>query len=292
MNRQKDTHALYSLSLSMLVFGTIGLFRRHIALPCGVIAAARGLTGVSFLLLLMHCTGKAGTFRSIHPLQLLLLTLTGGLIGFNWILLFEAYNYTSIATATLCYYMQPVIVIMLSPLFFHEPLRLRKLVCVAAALLGMVFVSGVPEQGIPAAGELRGILCGLGAACLYASVVLLNKHILGIDPYAKTTVQLLAAAVVLLPYLCLTGAFGGIRPDLLSIGMLLFVGIFHTGFCYMLYFGAIERLPAQTSALLSYIDPVTAILLSALFLHERMTPLGILGTVLVLGSTVAGELLP
>ena len=209
----------------------------------------------------------------------------------NWILLFEAYNYTTIATATLCYYMQPIIVILLSPLIFRERLTLKKAVCTAVALAGMFFVSGAAGEGVPQGDALRGILYGLGAAVLYASVVILNKCIRGVDPYLKTILQLGSAAVCLLPYLIVTRQFVHVEISGFSALMLFLVGLVHTGIAYTLYFGSTDGLRAQTIALFSYIDPVSALLLSMVFLHEPMTAAGVCGAVLVLGAALASEML-
>ena len=282
-----DKRSLLMLASSMVIFGTIGVFRRYIPLSSGILACARGFIGALCLLGFLAVRRQPFRREGLERTWLLLV-LSGALIGFNWIFLFEAYNYTTVATATLCYYMAPVIVVLCSPLLFHESLPPRRLLCVALALLGMVFVSGV--NGLPSAGEARGIACGLAAAVLYASVVMMNKKIAGVGTCERTILQLLSAAVVLLPYLAATEDFSAVRFTPLAAGMLLIVGVVHTGAAYALYFGSVEGLRAQTLALLSYIDPVTAILLSALILHERMTPLGVLGAALVLGSTVAGEL--
>ena len=163
------------LIASMVIFGTIGIFRRHIALPSSVIAMLRGAVGMAFLYGLMRLRGQRMDMRSVKK-NLPVLTLSGALMGFNWILLFEAYNYTTVATATLCYYMEPIFVILASPLLFGERLTPRRLICVAAALFGMVLVSGVMSVGINAGAEMAGIAMGLGAAALYASVVLINKR--------------------------------------------------------------------------------------------------------------------
>lgn len=284
-----DKRSLLMLASAMVIFGTIGIFRRYIPLSSGILACARGFIGA--LILLGFLAVRRQPFRregmeKTWPL----LVLSGALIGFNWIFLFEAYNYTTVATATLCYYMAPVIVVLCSPLLFRESLPPRKLACVAAALLGMVFVSGVADSGLPSAGEARGIACGLAAAVLYASVVMLNKKITGAGTYEKTILQLLSAAVVLVPYLAVTEDFSGLTFPPLALVMILILGVVHTGIAYALYFGSMDGLRAQTVALFSYIDPVTAIILSALILHERMTPLGVLGAVLVLGSTIVSEL--
>ena len=289
--------ALLMLASSMLIFGTIGLFRRYIPLSSGLLAFSRGILGALFLGLFLMIRRlpeqrlkkrKDSWNRASAPVFFLLI-LSGALIGVNWILLFEAYNYTTVATATLCYYMQPTIVILLSPLFFHERLTAKKLVCAFLAVLGMFLVSGAAGEGIPQGDAFRGILCGLGAAILYASVVIMNKCIRNIDSYLKTILQLASASVCLLPYLAVTGQLSYVKLDSFSLLMLLVVGIVHTGIAYTLYFGSTDGLRAQTIALFSYIDPVSALFISVLFLHEPMGAAGLAGAVLILGAAFAAE---
>ena len=280
-------NATGKLTLSMIIFGTIGIFRRLIPLSSGLVAMSRGLIGVLFLLLVMRLRGD-GMDRAAVRRKLPLLCLSGAAIGVNWILLFEAYNYTSVATATLCYYLAPMFVILASPLVLREKLTLRKLACVSAALLGMVFVSGVLEAS--GGAGLKGVLLGLGAAVLYASVVLMNKQLGDVPAYDRTIVQLSSSAAVLLPYVLLTENLGALTFTPGTIGLLLVVGIVHTGIAYALYFGSLMQLKAQTAAILSYIDPVVAVLLSALVLREHMSLLSGLGAVLVLGAAVISEL--
>ncbi|MBQ9973747.1 MAG: DMT family transporter [Oscillospiraceae bacterium] len=286
----KNRSAMINLIVSMLIFGTIGIFRNYIPLPSSVVALIRGAVGTVFLAGLCLVRQKLPDWRSIRK-NLALLLVSGAFIGFNWILLFEAYRYTTVATATLCYYLAPVFVILVSPLLFKERLGLWKLMCVALALGGMVFVTGAADGGLPGPEELRGIVLGVGAAVLYACVVLMNKKLTGVQAFDRTIVQLGAAAVSLVPYVLLTEWGKPMNWSGPVVGLLLVVGVVHTGIAYALYFGSIKELPAQTSALFSYIDPVSAILLSAVFLpNEVLTPTGILGAVLVLGATLLSEL--
>ena len=293
MNRPNDRRSTAMIVTSMLIFGTIGIFRRHIPLPSAFLAFARGIMGSLFLLVFMKVTGKDAS-EKLPSRKAALLVFTGALIGINWMLLFEAYNYTTVPIATLCYYMEPTIVMLLSPILFGEKLTVRKMICAAAAIIGMVLVSGVTGGGETSSGNLRGVLLGLGAAVLYSTVVIMNKRLSGIDAYRKTTIQLLSAGLVMIPYLILTGGFntgagsGGFRAA--AIALLLIVGIVHTGIAYVLYFGSIDGLKAQSVALLSYIDPVSALLFAALFLGEPLSFWGIVGAVMIIGSAIAGEM--
>ncbi len=289
MNEQKnDKRSLAMLVISMLIFGTIGVFRRGIPVSSGFLACARGLIGASFLCLFVKVSG--GSLRhNIGSRAFLWLVLSGAAIGFNWILLFEAFNHTSVPVATLCYYMQPTIVILLSPLLFKEKLSGRKLICAAAAVIGMVLISGVAGGTPVGANDRLGIFLGLGAAVLYSSVVIMNKKVSGVDAFEKTVIQLFSAGAVMIPYLLLTRDPGLTGIGWTTVVLILIVGLVHTGFAYALYFGGMDGVKAQTAAVLSYIDPVSALFFSALFLHESLSPQGIIGAVLILGAAVISE---
>ena len=287
MNRE-TLKSYLSLIASMLIFGTIGVFRRYIPLSSAMLALVRGVLGCVFLLILILLRG--GKLQKPGRRNFWLLAVSGAVMGLNWVLLFEAYNYTTVAVATMCYYMQPTIVILLSPLVFRERLTGKKLACALAAIVGMVFVSGILGSGSAGTQDVRGVLFGLGAAALYATVIMLNKKVALDDAYEKSVIQLAAAAVILVPYLLLTEDVTQIALDGAAIGMVLLVGIVHTGIAYALYFGSMKNLTAQSIAVMSYIDPVFALFLSAAVLHVPLTLTGILGATLVIGSAVVSEI--
>ena len=277
------------LIFSVSVFGTIGIFVRWIGLPSSVIALVRGAVGAAFLLLLARFR-HAPIDRAALRRRWQLLLLSAAMMSFNWITLFEAYRYTTVATATLCYYMAPIFVTLISPVLLKERLTARKLLCAFLALAGMVFVSGVPQSGLPGPSEAKGILLALCSAALYAGVILINKYLAGVPAYDRTLLQLACAAAVMIPYILLTEDLSAMSVTPLGAVLLLIVAVFHTGWCYALYFGSMTVLSAQTVALFSYIDPIVAILLSALLLREPLGWSGILGAALVLGSTLVSEL--
>ena len=276
------------LVAAMFIFGTIGLFVRSVSLPSSVIALVRGVIGAAFLLGVIAVRRTRISVTAVRK-NLIWLVLSGAFIGFNWILLFEAYRFTAVSTATLCYYMAPILVILVSPFVLREKLTARKLICVLIALVGMVCISGVLQGTMPSSGEEKGIACGLGAAVLYACVILMNKQICDISAFDKTIVQLGISALALVPYCLLT-----VPPDVLQVSpgdilVLFFVGIVHTGLAYYLYFGAMDHVSGQTVAIISYIDPVVAILVSMVILQEGMVPVEAVGAVLILGAAAASE---
>lgn len=280
--------AKIKLLSAMGIFGTIGVLVKYIPLSSANIAFCRGLLGVAFLALVMLLTKQKPDFSAIKK-NAGLLALSGAAIGINWILLFESYRYTSVATATICYYLAPLFLLLASPLL-GEPLTGKKITCISAALIGMVFVSGVTQGPVPTFQDLRGIFLSVGAAVLYASVIFMNKKFSPIGAYDKTIIQLSASTIVIFIYLLFAKDLS--FPVLSSVQwwLLITVGILHTGFAYALYFGSMKDLSAETVALFSYLDPVVAIFLSAFVLKEPLTLSGMIGAVLILGSALYSEL--
>ncbi len=276
-------NAKLSMVLSMLIFGTVGIFVKYINLPSGLIAMVRGFVGMLIIALVMKITGKKINITAIKS-KLALLIISGAVMGFNWILLFESYRFTTVAVATVCYYMAPIFVIIASPFILKEKLGAKKLVCVAIALVGSVFVSGVLKTGL---SGIKGIVLALGAAALYATVVLINKFLTELSAYEKTAIQLGSAAITVAPYALLN--MGNVKLLPISALLLVVVGVLHTGLAYVLYFGAIPKLKAQTVAILSYIDPSSAVLLSALVLKEKITVLELIGAILIIGAAFISE---
>ena len=274
--------------LSMLIFGTIGIFRRWIPFPSSVVALARALIGLVFLLL-VRAVRRDPVDREAVKKNLWRLLIPGAMLGVNWICLFEAYNYTSVAAATMCYYMAPVFIILLSLPIFGERITLRKGVCAAVAVFGMVLVSDVMTSGLHGA---KGLVFGLIAAALYASIVIFNRTLRDISGEDRTIVQFAVSVLVMLPYVLLTEDVTALPLTPSALLLLLIVGVVHTGIAYVLYFGSVADVSAQTAALLSYIDPVVAVLLSLLLLKEPMSVPGIIGAVLVIGAMVWSEITP
>lgn len=284
----KENKSRNLLILAMVIFGTVGIFRRSIPLSSSVVALVRGIIGTLFLLGYLKLSHQQIDWVRVKN-HFPVLLISGAAIGFNWILLFEAYLYTSVATATLCYYLAPILVILGAALFLKESLSVKKILCTAAALIGMVLVSGVLEAGGIQLSEMKGILFGLGAALLYASVILMNKRMTDIPALEKTVFQLGFAALALLPYVAMTESFDQVQLSALSIMLLIIMGIVHTGIAYLLYFGSMGGLKANTIALLSYIDPVLAIILSTAIFREAMSPGAAVGAVLILSAAYWSE---
>ena len=212
-------------------------------------------------------------------------------MGINWILLFEAYRYTTVSVATLSYYFAPVIVTAVCPFLFREKLTAKQILCFVMSTVGLVLITGIGDLGRNST-HLLGIAFGLGAAVFYAAVILLNKFIRKVDGLHRTFLQFLAAIVTLIPYVALTSGINLAVLDSTGWICLLIVGFFHTGITYCLYFSSLKVLPGQKAAILSYIDPLVAVLVSVMILRETMTLWQTVGGCLILGFTLWNELAP
>ncbi len=275
------------LVASMVIFGTLGLFVRNIPVSSGELALYRAILATLLIALFLIITKQKIPFANIKG-QLLLLLASGMAMGINWILLFEAYKYTTVSVATLSYYFAPVIVTAVCPIIFREKLTLKQIICFIISTLGLVLITGIGDVGGDT--DFIGILFGLGAAVFYAAVILLNKFIKNVEGIHRTFLQFLSAIIILIPYVAFTGGvtLGGLNA--IGWANLLVVGLIHTGVTYCMYFSSLKELPGQETAILSYIDPLVAVLISVTVLGETMTLWQVVGGILILGFTLFNEI--
>ena len=284
MNKKNQAKIL--MILVMFTFGTMAPFVRNINVSSSELALYRAILAITLVGLYIFITKQKFDLQSIKK-EMILLLLSGAFMGINWILLFEAYKYTTVSVATLSYYFAPVLVMILSPIIFKEKMTVKQLLCFIFSTIGIVLITGTASGG---ANDFLGILFGLGAAVLYATVTLLNKFIKGVSGIQRTFTQFISAIIILFPYVCLTEGLN--FSTLTSVGWfsLLVIGVVHTGITYCVYFSIIEYLTGQQIALLSYIDPLVAVLVSVVWLHESITLMQIIGGLLILGFTLYNEL--
>ena len=277
------------LIASMAIFGTLGPFVRNISVSSGELALYRAIMATGLVGVFLLITKQKIPFDKIKK-EVPLLLASGVAMGINWILLFEAYKHTTISVATLSYYFAPVIVTVVCPILFKEKLTGKQIVCFIMSTLGIVMITGIGDMG--GGNNIIGILFGLGAAVFYATVILLNKFIKNVEGLHRTFMQFIAAVVTLIPYVMLTSGvtLGGMD----SVGWinLLIVGLVHTGITYCMYFSSLKELPGQKVAILSYIDPLVAVVISVTILGETMTLWQVIGGLLILGFTLWNEISP
>ena len=277
------------LIASMTIFGTLGIFVRNIPVSSGELALYRAILAALLIAVFLLVTKQRIPFANIKK-EVPLLLASGVAMGINWILLFEAYKYTTVSAATLSYYFAPVIVTVVCPILFKEKLTGKQIVCFVMSTLGLVLITGIGDVG--SGSDFVGILFGLGAAVFYATVILLNKFIKNVEGIHRTFLQFLSAIVILIPYVIITS--GVTLGNLNGIGWvnLLIVGLIHTGVTYCMYFSSLKELPGQKAAILSYIDPLVAVMISVTILGESMTLWQVIGGILILGFTLWNEISP
>ena len=286
---RKTVSPRWMLIASMSIFGTLGIFVRNIPVSSGELALYRAVLAVLLISVFLLITKQKIPFANMKK-ELPLLLASGVAIGINWILLFEAYKYTTVSVATLSYYFAPVIVTLVCPILFKEKLTKKQFACFFMSTVGLVLITGLGEIG--GGKDFIGILFGLGAAAFYATVILLNKFIRNVEGIHRTLLQFIAAVVTLVPYVLLTGGvtLGGLNG--FGWANLLIVGLIHTGVTYCMYFSSLKELPGQKAAILSYIDPLVAVLISVTILGESMTLWQVIGGMLILGFTLWNEISP
>ncbi|MBR0353057.1 MAG: EamA family transporter [Oscillospiraceae bacterium] len=283
----KDPRAM--MAISMAVFGTIGFFVRNISVSSGELALYRAVLAALLIGAYLLITKQRIPFRQIGK-EAVILLLSGAVMGVNWILFFQAFKYTTVSLATLSYYFAPVIVTVASTVLFREKLTGRQILCFVMSTIGLVLITGT--VGLSGGSDIIGVLFGIGAAFLYATVILLNKFIKNVDGIHRTLLQFFAAIVVLAPYVALTGGSTLGTMDGKGWICLLVIGLVHTGVFYCVYFSAMKDLPGQKTAILSYIDPLVAVIVSVAILGEPITLLQAIGGLLILGFTLLNELSP
>lgn len=275
------------LVASMTIFGTLGLFVRNISVSSGELALYRAVLA-ALLLTGFFVLSKQHIPLSKVKKEIPLLLASGVAMGINWILLFQAYKYTTVSAATLSYYFAPVIVTVVCPFLFREKLTVKQIICFIMSTVGLVLIIGIGD--VHGDSNIIGILFGLGAAVFYATVILLNKFIKKVEGIHRTFLQFIAAIITLTPYvLCTSGITLGSLNNIGWINLLI-VGLVHTGITYCMYFSSLKELPGQKVAILSYIDPLVAVLISVTVLGETMTISQVIGGMLILGFTLWNEL--
>ena len=273
--------------LLMCAYGCLGPVVRGISLPSNVIVWARALISAIALLLFLVIFQRQG-WKDCRVFFLPMVA-SGVFLAIDWIGLFASYRYTTIATATLCYYIVPVLVLIGAAVFLREKLTLRRAICIVIAFIGMAFVSGVVENGLPQFSEIKGVLLALLGALGYAVVILINKKYPEGDQLKRTLIQLSTAAVIMTVYILRTTDLGAYTLNAKGILLLLLLGVVMTAAAYIAYFSLIIRIPSGSVAFFSYADPVVAVIISVFFLNEPFSVFTLIGAVMIIGAAIAAE---
>lgn len=274
--------------LSVIIYGTIGYILHFINLPSEIVVLGRGVIGSIFIYLYLRFTRQKMEVEAIKK-NLKYLIPSGIALGLNWVFLFASYRVSTVALGSLCNYMAPIILIVISPIVFKEEIAFKKVICVIVAFIGIVLVSGILESDVVV--NVEGIVLGLLAAICFVLIIIFNKRLRGVPVYDKVIVQLATSAITVLPYAIFNNINTHLVFDTRSVLLIILLGVVHTGLAYCLYFGSINNIPVQSVAILGYIEPVCGILTSVLLLHEPISFLGIIGGVLIIVSACLCEIM-
>lgn len=272
--------------VSMIIFGSVGIFAKLIALPAGEIAVVMSGIGSIFLAILLLVVRPFWLWISLRK-NAFVLFFSGICLSGNWIFLFSAYQKTTIANAALSYYTAPIFVLLLSPLVNKEPLTRKKMLTVVFSFLGLVLIvfAGHHEH----VGHWLGILDGFVAAIFYAALTLSHRFVVELDYLLDTFLQMMVATLILGLYLYLSGSWQGFVFWGKTGFLLILLGLMQTGLGFYLFFAGLRGLSSQTSAVLSYIDPLTSLGVSVFVFGQPIDLLQMAGAVLLLGSTFLSE---
>ena len=270
---------------ALLLFGSNGIVAGKIALDSYEIVFTRTLIGSLFLILIFLFSKQKTQFWK-NRRHSLYLVISGVAMGTSWLFLYEAYAQVGVSIASLAYYCGPVIVMILSPLIFREKMTRAKALGFLTVLTGLLFVSG---QALAQGRTAWGLIFGVISAVMYAFMVIFNKKAASITGLENAMWQLLVSFITVAIFAGLKqGLAVAITPG--DLAPILLLGIVNTGIGCYFYFSSIGQLPAQTVAILGYLEPLSALLFSAALLGERLSPLQVVGAALILGGAAFGEL--
>ena len=249
------------IAVAMLIWGSVGIFGRFSGLSGLGVAFFRVSLGALALLLLLAVRGKLGkTLRAFRPNILPLLAL-GTALALNWVFLFTAFNHTTIANAILVYYTAPVLATLISWRFLGERLNKRNVVSLGTAFMGLLLIASSQRASL-SDGDFVGVVFAFLGAIFYALIPNIGRFLRDVDGESLTFLQLSIATLVLLPFMAVEKAG---NPVWWAIGVLVLV---HTVLALYLYMDGLKVVEVKDASLLSYLDPLSAILYAFLVFGE------------------------
>ncbi|MCJ7856493.1 DMT family transporter [Lachnospiraceae bacterium NSJ-143] len=273
--------------LTMIVWSTTGVFSRKVTLPSYQITFFRYLIALSFMFLVFKIQRRKLNFSKIRP-DIKILIISGAALALNSMMLIESYKYTTISKATVCYYVAPVIVTVLSKIFFKEHIGLKKIICLIITFAGII-LTAYSKSAATESNPMLGIGCALLAAVFYAIVTVGSKSVKSISGIDLTVVQFLIGFLTASIYAAFSGGISMSALDFENVFNLFIIGIVYTGLAFLVYFSAIKNIPGHEAALLSYTEPASAVFISYFFLNEGISVPQVIGAVMVIGAMAASE---
>lgn len=279
-------NAYIKFILATVIFGTNGIIASHIPLSSYEIVLTRTVLGGLFLLFLATWRHEWGSLRHVARSSLAWLILSGIFLAGNWLFLYEAYQQIGVSLATLMCYCGPILIMILSYFVFHEPFTLPKVAAMVIVTIGILCINGADFQ---AHGLSWGLACGFLSALCFALLIIAMKKVSGVGGILSPACQLLVASLVVAA-VTLSMPAAPVSLDMTNIACMICLGIVNTGLGYYLYFSGVQRLSAQSVSICGYLEPFTALALSAIILGESLTFLQWIGAACILGGVALSEL--
>ncbi|WP_416191165.1 DMT family transporter [Neisseria sp. CCUG12390] len=205
---------------------------------------------------------------------------------------FIGLKYTSAASAVTIIGLEPILMVFVGHFFFNDKAKWYHWVCGMAAFLGVaVMIAGGAEEGgeISLFGCLLVFLAGLVFALIMRPT---QKLIADIGAPAYTSVSLLAAAVLCLPFTLLLADSFAVDWSVSGTLAVLYLGVGCSWFAYWLWNKGMNRVPANVSGILISMEPVLGLLMAVVLLGETVSAVSAWGMVMILASAFAVMLLP
>lgn len=272
--------------IAMFIWGSLGIFVKSIDMPSIEVVFLRSIIACVCIFIYQLIKNKGKDMKpQLSKKNGILLIILGVLLSFNWLFLFQAYKYTTITNATISYYLAPVFILLFSPIVLKEKITFKKIISIIIAMLGLILIISNQAQGeVGNYNHYIGITYGVIAAISYACIVFINKKISNVSSFDRTFYQIFVATLILIPIVLVRQKI--FIPNLKVLLIILILGVVHTGLTYVLYFSSFEFISAQKLSLLSFIDPVSAVIFGTLFLGESLSVFHVIGGIMILACTL------
>ncbi|MEI4770663.1 DMT family transporter [Psychrobacillus sp. FJAT-51614] len=274
--------AMFKMTLSMAIFGSIGFFTGKTGIPAAELVFVRCICATLFLGLCWLLSGqyKVEDWQKREVLQTI---VCGIFLVLNWVFLFKAFEEMSITIAISIYNLAPIFVLLIGSLFLKEKISITSLLAIIVCFLGSIFIIGIKDFSSWSEFLDSGFVWAFLSALCYAMTMLLGKGISHMSAYAMTFVQTTIGILMLFPFMNFE-VFQGLTET--NWFYILGTGLIHTGFVYYLFFDSLRKLSTVIISALVFVDPVVAILLDTIILDFRPALLQTFGIFLIFGGII------
>ena len=246
------------------------------------VAATRIALGMVVLLAVMRAKGLRLPTGRTWWRHFTVVALTGSAVPFT-LLAWGEQHITSALTAVLNA-STPLFAVLFVAAMLGERLRGWQWSGLALGFAGVGVAAGVGSDdlaGSSLAGEAAAVAAG---ACYGLAMTYTKAHLVSIPPLVAAAGQLVMATVLLTPVAVATTVSQGISLTPRRVAAVTLLGIFGTGFAYVLNYRSIAELGATVASAVTYLVPVVAVSVGVLFLGEDFHLRLVAGGLLTVGG--------